>query len=300
MASPSLDDLSPFIYGTTRLGDASLPLADRVRTARAAMDVGIYFHTSHQYGDAFSPLRTAFDEDPAHVPPVIFKIGWSSLDEIRGQIKLNTEPLGLSKMAIGQLCLGGPMAEEFQTGGPCYDGFRKMQDEGLVERFVVEVWPWNSEIVLDALRGGWPDGIISGYIFYLNPLQRFVSNELFDLLQEQNQSIVAMRTVAGGNVLRTRDNEKAPDYLRKRAAQVAPLFERSGCATWPEFCLRYVFGIPQVRASVGSTSRIENLNEFLQAAQSIAPLPSDIQSEMLQLQRTWADEHDRFAEPWSM
>ena len=33
---------------------------------------------------------------------------------------------------------------------------------------------------LKALRGGYPQGIVDGYIFYLNPLQRFASNELWD------------------------------------------------------------------------------------------------------------------------
>ena len=165
LSAPSLSDLSPFIYGTTRLGDESIPLADRVKTARAAMDAGVHFHSSFSYGDAFRVLNAAFDEDRAHVPPTIFKLGWSSIDEIRGQIQQNLEPLGLQKMAIGQLCPGGPLADEFRSGGACYDGFKQLQDEGLVERFVLEVWPWTSDVALDALRGGFAERAISGYIF---------------------------------------------------------------------------------------------------------------------------------------
>lgn len=121
------------------------------------------------------------------------------------------------------------------------------------------------------------------------------------LLRERDIPVIAMRTVAGGSVQRTRNSERAPEYLRKRAAQVAPLFERSGCKTWPEFCVRYVFGFPQVRTTVGATSRAENLWEFLDAVQqAISPLPADIQSGLEGLQRRWYEEHDRHAEPWSM
>jgi predicted aldo/keto reductase-like oxidoreductase len=300
-AAPRLSDLSKYIYGTTRLGDESLPFADRVKIARSAMDAGVWFHTSHTYGDAFRVLRAAFDEDRAHVPPAIFKIGWSSIEEIRDIIRQNLEPLGLERMAIGQLCLGGELAQEFRTGGACYEGLQRLKEEGLVERFVLEMWPWNSDVALDALRGEYSEGIIDGYIFYFNPMQRFVSNELFDLIQERNQSIVAMRTVAGGPVHRQRDVPgAAPDYLQARATQVAPLFERSACRTWTEFCVRYVFGVSQVRTTVGSTSRQENLQEFLQAVESPSPLPEDIQNELRDLQRRWSDEHDRHTEPWSM
>jgi aryl-alcohol dehydrogenase-like predicted oxidoreductase len=299
-AGSELSDLTKYTYGTTRLGDEKIPFADRVKTARAAMDAGVWFHTSHTYGDTFRVLRAAFDEDRAHVPPAIFKIGWDSIDEMRDVIRQNLEPLGLERMAIGQLCLGQRLAAEFRTGGPCYDGFRRIREEGLVDRYVLEVWPWNSDVALDALRGGYPEGVVDGYIFYFNPLQRFVSNELFDLLQERNQPIIAMRTVGGGLVHRQRDVPgAAPDYLRARAEQVAPLFERSGCRSWTEFAVRYVFGFPLVRTTVGSTSRVENLQEFLDAAQSRDPLPDDIQAAMQALQRSWAVEHDRLAAPWS-
>jgi predicted aldo/keto reductase-like oxidoreductase len=302
-AMPSLSDMSRYTYGTTRLGDGSIPFADRVRVARAAMDANVWFHTSHTYGDALQVLRAAFDEDRAHVPPAIFKIGWDSIEQMRDVIRQNIEPLAIDHMALGQLCLGGKLAQEFRSGGACYEGFRQLKAEGLVKRFVLEVWPWNSDVPLEALRAGYPDGIVDGYIFYLNPLQRFVSDDLWDVIRARNVPIVAMRTVCGGSVTRLRDSEKAPEYLRKRAAEVAPLFERSGCASWTEFCVRYVFGFPEVRSTVGATSHVENLREFLDAAvapMSIDPLSPAIAEELQALQRRWYDEHDRHAAPWSM
>jgi hypothetical protein len=111
-----------------------------------------------------------------------------------------------------------------------------------------------------------------------------------------------MRTVSGGDVHRLRDVPGAAwkDYLRARAAEVAPLFERSGCANWTEFCVRFAYGFPRVRATVGATSRAENLRLFLDAVKAIQPLPSDIQGEIVKLQRRWSEETDIHAEPWSM
>ncbi|HNZ71383.1 MAG TPA: hypothetical protein PKJ43_02110, partial [Prolixibacteraceae bacterium] len=90
------------------------------------------------------------------------------------------------------------------------------------------------------------------------------------------------------------------EYLQKRAAEVAPVFERSGIKSWTEFCVRFAHSFSQVRATVGSTSNAENLNEFLLAAESIEPLPYDIVHDIVKLQYRWSDEMDIHAEPWSM
>lgn len=297
-----LTDLSPYIYGTTRLGDGKIPFDERVNVARAAMDANIWFHTSHTYGDALDVLRAAFDQDRTRVPKMIAKIGWQNIDEVRGVIHANLDPLGLDSLDLAQLCLSGPLGEDFATGGECYQLFSQFKQEGLVKRFVLEVFPWTSHIALRAMRGGYSDGVLDGYIFYLNPLQRFPSNELWDLLVTREEPIVAMRTVAGGDVHRLRDVPGAAwkEYLQQRAVQVAPIFERSGVPTWTEFCVRFAFGFPQVRATVGSTSHIDRLDQFLNAARHIQPLPEDIQNEIIQLQYRWSDEVDMHAEMWSM
>ena len=300
--SQKLCDLSHYIYGTTRLGDSKIPFEDRIHVARMAMDAGVWFHTSHTYGDALQVLRAAFDQDRAHVPHLIVKIGWNNIAEMRDVIRQNLEPLGLESLDVGQLCLGGQLADEFEHGGACYQAFEQMKAEGLVHRFVVEVFPWTSHISLNALRGGYPDGVVDGYIFYLNPLQRFASNELWDVLVSRNEAMVAMRTVSGGPVHRLRDVPGAAwkEYLHQRAVEIAPIFERSGIQSWTEFCVRFAFSFPQVRATVGSTSRPENLQEFLRAADDIQPLPEDIVHEITRLQYRWSDELDVLAEPWSM
>jgi aryl-alcohol dehydrogenase-like predicted oxidoreductase len=300
--STLLNDLSPYVYGTTRLGDGKIDFDARVKIARAAMDAGVWFHTSHTYGDALQVLRAAFDQDRARVPKLIVKIGWDTMDELKAMIRQNLEPLGLEILEMGQLCLGGQLADEFATGGACYKGFRTLKEEGLVKRFVLEVFPWTSEKPLQALRHGYTEGIVDGYIFYLNPLQRFASNALWDLLIERNEPIIAMRTVSGGPVHRLRDVPGAAwkSYLQERAVQVAPVFERSGIESWTEFCVRFAHSFPQVRATVGSTGRLGHLNEFLSAAKDIEPLPEAIVEEIAILQYEWSDAVDMHAEPWTM
>jgi aryl-alcohol dehydrogenase-like predicted oxidoreductase len=295
--------LSKYVYGTTRLGDGAIPAVDRVKIARAAMESGAWFHTSEQYGDALQVLRKAFDEDRLHVPKLIVKLGNDSIDELRACAKRHIEALGVDSLDLGQLCLGGPLAADFRDGGQCYDGFRQLQAEGLVNHFVVEVFPWTSEVPLAALRAGHADGLVGGCIFYLNPLQRFASNALWDLMRERSVPMIAMRTVAGGDVHRLRDVPGAAwkPYLQQRAVQVAKVFERSGVASWTEFCVRFAFSFPEVRATVGASSRSEGLADFLRASQGdIAPLPEDVVEQITRLQRRWSDETDVHSEPWSM
>ncbi|HSL29361.1 MAG TPA: aldo/keto reductase [Anaerolineales bacterium] len=300
--SDLLTDLSPYIYGTTRLGDDKIPFEERVQVARAAMQGTSWFHTSHHYGNALEVLRAAFDQDRTRVPRLIVKLGWNSMDEIRQVIQRHLDALQVEGLELGQLCLSGSLAEEYAGGGKCYEGFERLKQEGLVRRFVLEVFPWTSDVALRGLRGGYPEGIVDGYILYLNPLQRFASNELWDVLTERQEPLIAMRTVAGGNIHKLRDvpGYAWKPYLQERAAEVAPIFERSGIENWTEFCVRFAHSFPQIRATVGATSRQENLEEFLSAAQSIEPLPADIVEEMVRLHYRWSDELDMKAEHWTM
>ena len=300
--SQLLTDLSPYVFGTTRLGDDKLPFEERVSVARAAMEASVWFHTSHHYGSALQVLRAAFDQDRRRVPKLIVKIGWDSMNEMRQIIHQHLDSLQVDALELGQLCLSGSLAEEYATGGPCYEEFARLKQEGLVRRFVLEVFPWTSNVALRGLRGGYPEGIVDGYIFYLNPLQRFASNELWDVLVERNEPMIAMRTVAGGNVYKLRDvpGYAWKPYLQERAAEVVPLFERSGIPSWTEFCVRFAHSFPLVRATVGATSRIENLREFLHATEHITPVPENIREEIVKLHYRWSDELDMHAEHWTM
>jgi predicted aldo/keto reductase-like oxidoreductase len=298
----ALTGITPFIFGTTRLGDESLAREERLKVAKAAMDSGVWFHTSRMYGDALEVLGQAFVEEPNKVPKLIIKIGWEDVDQIRSVIQENLKPLGLGGMQLGQLCLGGELAEDFANGGDCYRVFQDLKDEGLVQGYVVEVFPWTSDAPLRALRAGHTEGIVDGFIFYLNPLQRFASNVLWDEIRKTNQTVIAMRTVAGGPVHSLRDIPGFAwvDYLQKRAVEVAPIFEESGVKSWTEFCVRFAHSFSNVIATVGATGKIEHLNQFLAAKENIEPLDEGILREIEVLQYRWSDELDIHAEPWTM
>ncbi len=296
------ENLSSYIYGTTRLGDDAVPLETRLEVAARAMNAGIWFHTSEQYGNALSVLRRAFDANRARVPQLIVKLGNESVDEIRATIARHAEALAVTKIDVGQLCLGGQLAEDFARGGRCYEDLKALRVDGLVDHFVLEVFPWTSHVALQALRSGDADDLIDGCILYFNPLQRFASNELWDLLVARHVPVIAMRTVAGGDVLRLRDVPGAAwkPYLQARATEVAPLFENSEVATWSEFCVRFAHSSPLVRATVGATSDTSRLEQFLRAAKGPAPLEASTIEKLDLLQRRWADHTDANAQPWTM
>ncbi|MFJ6001712.1 aldo/keto reductase [Arthrobacter sp. NPDC092385] len=297
-----LADLPPYIYGTTRLGHDDVPREQQASMARTAIDAGLWLHTSRQYDHALEVLGAAFAEDPGRVPPVIVKLGGGTAEDVRATIAENSEPLGISSIDIGQLSGVGAFADDMATGGPILADLQRIKEDGLVGRFVLEVFPWTSDAPIQALRAGHLDGLIDGYIFYLNPLQRFASNELWDELLAQDKAIISMRTVAGAPVHDLRDVPGAAwkPYLQERAVEVAPIFERSGVASWAEFCMRFAHSTPQVVSTVGSASREENLRELLACSQALEPLPQDIVSELFALQRRWSDETDIHAEDWSM
>ena len=296
--------LSKYIYGTTRLGHADVAMEDRMAIAREAIASDVWFHTSRQYDDALETLGKVFDEDRSRIPQLIFKIGNNSIEEIRETIRANLEPVGLNSMDVGQLCLSGEYAESFAAGGKAGDELRALKEEGLVKHFVYEVFPWTSDVPFRALESGNADELVDAFIFYLNPLQRFASNKLWDLIQEREYPIIGMRTVCGAPVRDLRDKPGAAwmPYLQERAVEVVPVYERSGIENWAEFCIRFAFSIGNLRATVGSTSRSQNLSQFLSFArrETIERLPDETMADLAALQRRWSDEVDIHAEPWTM
>jgi aryl-alcohol dehydrogenase-like predicted oxidoreductase len=295
-------DLPPYVYGTTRLGD-DVAREQQERIARSAIDAGLWLHTSRQYGHALELLGAAFAERPGAVPPVIVKIGGGTDDDVRATIAENIAPLGIDRVTIGQLSPVNGLGEALAAGdGDVIDALRRIRDDGLVGRFVLEIFPWTSAAPLAALRAGHLDGLIDGFICYLNPLQRFAANELWDELLDRDASIIAMRTVSGAPVHVLRDVPGAAwrPYLRERAGQVAPVFERSGAGSWAEFCVRFALGVPQVVTTVGSASRQEHLTELIEQSRAVEPLPGDIVEEIFTLQRRWSASVDAHAEPWTM
>lgn len=297
-----LADLPPFVYGTTRLGHGDVPRERQLAMARTAVDAGLWLHTSRQYDHALEVLGEVFAEQPDRVPPLIVKLGGGTTGDIRATIAANTGPLGVERIELGQLNPVGALAEALASGGPLLSDLAAIKDDGLVGRYVLEIFPWTSAAPLAALRAGHLDGLVDGVITYLNPLQRFAANDLWDELLARDISIIAMRTVAGAPIQVLRDVPGAAwrPYLQERAVEVAPIVERSGIASWAEFCLRFVRSTPQVVATVGSASRPEQLAVLLEQSRRVETLDPELVEELFALQRRWSEEVDVHAEPWSM
>ncbi|MFW5850711.1 MAG: aldo/keto reductase [Bacteroidota bacterium] len=297
-----VDTLSPYVYGTTRLGDESIPEQERIQTALEVMNQDIWIHTCHKYGDSLDILRKAFEQEPTKIPNIIMKIWGGTKQELIDGVKVNLDRMGVDSLDMGQLCIGGEFAESLAEGGDAVQVLQEIRESGLIKSFVYEVFPWTSELPLKALQNGSLEGIIDAFIFYLNPLQRFAANELWDEIQKTQFPIVALRTVSGGPVHKLRDIPGFAwvKYLQERAVEVAPIFEKSGVPTWTEFCVRYAYSFPNLKATTGSTSKIERVHEFLKAIENVQPLPQDIMDEIAALQYRWSDEVDVKAEPWTM
>lgn len=295
-------NLSPYIYGTTRLGDESIPEHTRIETALHVMNQGIWIHTCHKYGNSLDILRAAFSKEPNKTPHIIMKIWGNTKQELLDGVQENLDRLGVDSLDMGQLCIGGEFAESLAEGGYAKQILEEIRESGFIKSFVYEVFPWTSETPLKALQNGSLEGIIDAFIFYLNPLQRFAANKLWDEIQKTQFPIIALRTVSGGPVHKLRDIPGFAwvQYLQERAVQVAPIFEKSGIPTWTEFCVRYAFSFPNLQATIGSTGKIERIEDFLHATKNAHALPQEIMDEIAALQYQWSDDVDVKAEPWTM
>ncbi|MDN4503517.1 aldo/keto reductase [Alteromonadaceae bacterium BrNp21-10] len=297
-----LTQLPKFIYGTTRLGDDSIDFDERVKIAHYAMESCSWFHVSDQYGSAISVLAEAFKQKPDAIPKMIFKVEGESIEELRDVIQRNIEPLGVKHMDIGQLCLRGELAEQYAQSGACYQDIEQLRSEGVIKQFVKEVFPWSSEVTYQALKAGHDEQLVDGYIFYLNPLQRFALNPLWDLIQQKDKAVIAMRTVCGNTPQALRDVPGAAwkEYIQQRAVDIAPLFESSGIKNWADFCVGYALAHSQVQATVGSSARRENIDALVNAAQAPTLIDDKILKKITALHQQWSDSLDQHAEPWSM
>ena len=223
--------------------------------ARLAMDAwSVVSHQSHLRRRPGRPPRSAFDETTAaHVPRLIFKIGWTNIAEMRQVIRQNIDPLALTHMDIGQLCLLGRRADRAVP-----------HRWSVLRRFppLAQGRGWFAASCWRSSPGPPPSlwkhcGRVTPVAWSTDtssisiPLQRFAANDLWDLIQQRGEPMVAMnRTVAGGNVHRLRDVPAPPgrNYLASGPSKL-PRFPalrlqilagilRSFCLRFPE-CSRH-------------------------------------------------------------
>jgi hypothetical protein len=296
-----LNSLPNFIYGTTRL-DEGTPLQQRQEVARLASKHCSWFHISEQYGSALGTLGALIAEEQLPPPRSIFKMEAATTAELVPLCQRHCRALGVTSMDIGQLCLRDRSITELLPGSRGYEDLQNLKRSGLVKSFVIEVFPWTSNLAELALDEGAIGNLAEGFIFYFNPLQRFVSNGLWQKMTRAKVPFIGMRSVCGNNVLALRDQPGAAwkPYLQERATQIAPIFEASGESDWGRFCMRFAHSHPNLRSTVGATASRDNLSAFVNNSVSPEALPSETLQQIHDLQVQWSEKVDALAEAWSM
>ena len=167
--------LSKYVYGTTRLGDAKIPVEDRLKMARSAITTGVWFHASRQYGDALEVLGRAFAENRAGVPRLIFKIGNNNLAELRASIREQLAPLGVDHMDVGQLCPRRRLRGTVSPRRPVLRRFSPAEGvKDFVRNFVMEVFPWTSDAPrTKPSRPVTPTALVDAFYFLSEPAATF-------------------------------------------------------------------------------------------------------------------------------
>jgi aryl-alcohol dehydrogenase-like predicted oxidoreductase len=266
----SLPQLTPRTMGTGGVTDPSNP--EHVRIARLAMEAGVWFHVSDYGGGVYAVLKQAFAEDPAHVPPCIVKVDGVSVQGFHASVEDCLRRTGLERIAIGQVC-GYPLCEEPEA---LAEALAAMKARGVIGSYIMDVIYPYSAAVLQADAAG----LFDGYIFYLNVMERELSNAAYAQLVAGGTPILAMRTFGGRDGANYLKNADHP-----RRAALEPLYQRSGCADRLEFCVRFPLSLPNVRTTIGSTGSLANLQAFLSA--STAPLDADIAAGVEALHSQW-------------
>ena len=276
-----LPELTNYTFGTANINETDNP--EHAKVARAAMDAGVWFHTSIEYGHGtvFEVLKAAFAEDPSKTPHCIFKIHSKDPALFREDVMGAIAGAGVERVDIAQVC-GRPSVDELQPGEPLHDTMCDLKEQGLVGSYVLEFFRPSTADSIGAVA----DDLFDGYIYYYNVIDREVSNELYDLMQSKGSAVLGLRTVGGGvGSLGYAGDRGASLPAMKKA--VDELCERSGCASEIEFRMRFALSAPNIRTTIGATTKLEHLDQYLRILGSFEPLAAEIVEEIQALHREW-------------
>lgn len=278
-------DVSAFTFGTTKVYDAADPR--HVKVVRAAMDAGIWFHTSPSYGKGdkrtYDVLRKAFAEAPVRIPRCIVKIDPHTPETLRGTVEGAIAGTGMERVDIAQIItyMQPHSQEDLQPGCAIYETMVALQDEGKVGNYVLEL---NTEITPDHFAIVKQD-MYDGYIFYYNAVQRCVrSNALYDLLLEKSLPLLSLRTMGGGP---GEFGGVPAEQVEHARTVLADLTRRTGCADEAEFRIRFPLSNPHMVTTIGATCDVSHLQMLIEYARTDRCLPDYAFQKMDDLHRNW-------------
>jgi len=290
-----LPAFSPYTFGTMSLGRKLDRFKEDIEVARTAMEAGVWFHTSQEYGGSgtFMILRHAFDQARQNLPKCIFKVRCDSAELIRFDVEDALRRLGIERVDVAQLCRDKhdkrDIVRDFLSQGPMWNTCCDLKEKGLVGNFAMELFASFSDDAAIAVE----NDMFDAYILYYNLLDRQASNALFALLQAKNCPLLALRTLGGGRTQRSRaasyEQSHPQESVLAHLDALEPLLRKSGCRGWDEFSMRFILSVPQVRTTIGGTSNTEHLKRLLELAWGSAPLQQEIVQEIQALHNEWAD-----------
>jgi aryl-alcohol dehydrogenase-like predicted oxidoreductase len=289
--------LTPFTFGCMSLGNSD-DIADvraQIKVVRAAMDAGVSFHASREYacGGAFTIMRHAFDEDSARLPKLVLKIRCDNALLLKFDIEDALRRLNIGRIDVAQLVRAKhdrrPVVDDFLQGGEMWQVCEKLRADGTVGAFAMEIFESFSPDAIRAVQAG----LFPAYIFYFSPGERQASNDLFDMLMERKEPILALRTLCGGILDPARiasiRQHNPDDGAIARFQALQPIHEKSGAKSWVEFSISFLRSFPNVLTTIAGTSSEAHLHELLEASRTAKPMPAPLAAEILTLHRKWAE-----------
>ncbi|WP_237059106.1 aldo/keto reductase [Microbulbifer sediminum] len=97
-----------------------------------------------------------------------------------------------------------------------------------------------------------------------NITHREVESRLLPLARERGIAVIANRPYDGGRLIKgLKRSEKVPAWAR----------EECGCRTWADFLLKFIVSHPAVNCAIPATTRVDHLNENMQAGHALMPSP---------------------------
>jgi len=287
-----LPSISPYTFGTMSVGSDVSAIQRDTDVVREAMAAGVWFHTATRYacGADYNLLGRTFAQEPDSIPRCICKIRCDNADILRIDVEQAVRLFGIPRVDIAQLCRTArdrkdAVVRDFVQQGPMWEACRELKEQGVLGNLVLEVFYGCSEDGLEAVA----NDLFDGYAFYFNVLNREISNELYDALCRKECPIVSIRSggfLDGDWVERTRRDRPAHRDLQMYQ-ELVPLFERSGCADWLEFSMRFLFSIDRVVTTIGGTRTLAHLHRHLAIANAHQTLPRDIVDGVLAIQQEW-------------
>ena len=282
-----LQPISRYTFGTGDIGLEGCDEDSHCALVKRALDAGVWFHSAPDYGaGSTGKFLSQVFKQTGQKAKFILKLYHDNPDHIRRNLVDTLENFGIDRIDVVQMINYFDFSEDWQQQGPRYREMLKLKEEGLVGNVVAELGR-GREGDANIARAD----IVDGYIFYYALAQRNIDDEILDLLEERGDPIIALRTVSHiFPDLADPKQEMVPDWLKAEIPfefiqALKPLFLESGCSNWLDFSMNFILSQPNVVTTIGSTTGLGHLEDYLAAEKNAQTLPADMVAEIRRLQQ---------------